>query len=96
MALEQRPSHTARTRVLLVDDHPITREGLKQLIERRPNMAVCGEAQSAAEALRAVDELSPDLAVVDISLRDSNGVDLIMDLLTRGDHGARGSEAVHT
>ena len=70
----------AKTRVLLVDDHVILRDGLAQLISGEPGLAVCGEAASAEEALSVATKVSPDLAIVDISLGGVNGVELIKNL----------------
>src|SRR5262245_12742364 len=67
----------ATTRVLIVDDHPIVREGLALRIGRQPDMQVCGEAEGVADALRRVAELQPDIAVIDISLKAGNGLDLV-------------------
>ncbi len=67
-------------RIFIVDDHPMMREGLTMRIEREPDITVCGEAGTAAEALRLVLSLRPDLAVVDITLPDKNGLDLIKDI----------------
>ena len=64
-------------RLLIVDDHPLFREGLGQLIRHDPDLVVGGEASDAAEALRLIPELKPDLVLVDISLGGSNGLDLI-------------------
>ncbi|HWH69069.1 MAG TPA: response regulator transcription factor [Candidatus Sulfotelmatobacter sp.] len=69
-----------KSRLLIVDDHPLFREGLRQLIEREPDLAVCGEAASAAEALQSVAQLQPDLVLVDISLGSSSGIDLIKSI----------------
>jgi len=69
-----------KSRILIVDDHPLFREGLRQMIDRNPELSVCGEAADAEEALRLVPELRPDLALVDISLGGSNGIDLIKTL----------------
>ena len=66
-----------KSRILIVDDHPLFREGLRQIIERDPELTVCGEAASTAEALQAIAELKPDLVLVDISLGGSSGIDLI-------------------
>ncbi len=71
------------TRILVVDDHPIMRAGLAQLIAEEPDLAVCGEAADAHGALEAVETLQPDLAIVDITLKDSSGIDLIKDLRVR-------------
>jgi len=64
-------------RVLIVDDHPIVREGLRALISQQDDLEVCGEAESADEALQLVADYHPDVAVIDISLKDSDGLDLI-------------------
>src|SRR5687768_1059577 len=70
-------------RIFLVDDHPILREGLVRLIDQRPGCKVCGESESATEALEAILELAPDLVMTDISLPDKNGLELIKDLQVR-------------
>lgn len=70
-------------RVLVVDDHPIVRQGLAQLIDREPDLAVCGEAASVNEARAALKELSPDVIVVDLSLQDSDGLELIKDIRSK-------------
>jgi DNA-binding NarL/FixJ family response regulator len=67
-------------RVLLVDDHPILRKGLAGLINQEPDMEVCGEAEEAPKAFEAVGLLNPDVAVVDISLRGGNGLELIKNI----------------
>ncbi len=64
-------------RILLVDDHALVRHGLAQLISDESDFEVCGEATNADEALLRVEELKPDLAVIDISLKGGNGIDLI-------------------
>jgi DNA-binding NarL/FixJ family response regulator len=71
-----------KTRILIVDDHPLFCEGLRRVIDRHPALAVCGEAPDAASAMKAVAELKPDLALVDISLEKTNGIDLIKSLKT--------------
>ncbi len=68
---------TPKSRIIIVDDHPLFREGLRQMIERNPEWMVCGEAADAAEAERAVAALKPDLVIIDISLGASSGLDLI-------------------
>jgi len=65
---------------LIVDDHPLFREGLRQLVSNDPDLDVCGEASDAAEALRLLPELKPDLVVVDISLGGTSGIDLIKSI----------------
>src|SRR5688572_33143873 len=69
-----------RKRIVIVDDHPIYREGLAQYINRAKEYAVCGEFENANDALQAIRTLKPDLVIVDISLTDSNGIDLIKSM----------------
>jgi DNA-binding NarL/FixJ family response regulator len=69
-----------RKRILVVDDHPLMREGVAQWIQRAPELEVCGQAESATEALALVVKLKPDLVLVDISLPGRNGLELIKDL----------------
>jgi DNA-binding NarL/FixJ family response regulator len=59
---------TGKSTIFIVDDHPIIRQGLALLINREPDLAVCGDAEEAAAALRRIEEMRPDLIVVDISL----------------------------
>lgn len=68
------------SRILVVDDHPLFREGIQQMINRNQTLKVCGEAASIAEALKAVAELKPDLVLVDISLEGGDGIELIKTL----------------
>ena len=72
-----------RKRVLLIEDHPLTREGLARWINSEPDLEVCGEAGSAPEAISLVDKLKPDLAITDIALPAGNGLELIKDLHVR-------------
>jgi len=71
---------TAKKRVFLVDDHPLVREWLTNLIRQQPDLDVCGEAERGPEAMEAILRLKPDIAVIDISLKDSSGIELIKDL----------------
>jgi DNA-binding NarL/FixJ family response regulator len=71
-----------RKRLLLVDDHPIMRHGLAQLVNAEPDLEVCGEAGSAADALRALEMLKPDLTILDLTLPDKHGLELLKDLQT--------------
>ena len=75
-----------RARVLIVDDHPAVREALALRIGRQSDLEVCGEAADTSEALRLVAETRPDVAVVDISLKAGNGIDLIKRIKDRNDH----------
>lgn len=69
--------------IFIVDDHPIVRQGLRQLVEHEPDMIVCGEAESAAEGLKGIGKHAPDVAVVDLTLKDGNGLDLTRDIRAR-------------
>jgi DNA-binding NarL/FixJ family response regulator len=69
-----------KLKVLLVDDHPITRQGMKALVNQQPNLEVCGEADNAAYAIELVSKLQPDLAIVDIALKTTNGIELTKNI----------------
>jgi DNA-binding NarL/FixJ family response regulator len=69
-----------RKRILIVDDHPMTRSGLVHLISNQPDLEVCGEAENAAKALSTLNACEPDLALIDITLPDKSGLELIKDL----------------
>jgi DNA-binding NarL/FixJ family response regulator len=77
------PVETRRANVLLVDDHPVLRDGFAQLIDHEPDLHVCGQASSAAEALTALERSTPDLVVVDISLPGMDGIELIKNIRAR-------------
>ncbi|MEN6337372.1 MAG: response regulator transcription factor [Phycisphaerales bacterium] len=66
--------------VLIVDDHPIVRQGLAQLINQETDLLVCGQAEDAHQAMQAIRDLKPNMVIVDISLKDTSGVELIKDL----------------
>lgn len=70
----------AKKKILIVDDHPIMRQGLALLIRTDPGLEVCGEAESASKAVEAAMDLKPDLVIADISLPGRNGLELIKDL----------------
>jgi DNA-binding NarL/FixJ family response regulator len=65
--------------VLIVDDHPIVRQGLRRLIEQEEELSVCGEAETTREAKTAIRELKPDVVIVDISLKQGDGIELVKD-----------------
>jgi DNA-binding NarL/FixJ family response regulator len=73
----------ARSRIFIVDDHPIVRQGLALLINRELDLAVCGDAEEAGSALRGIEELKPDLIVVDLSLNGPDGLDLLKNIRAR-------------
>jgi DNA-binding NarL/FixJ family response regulator len=72
-----------RARILIIDDHPSVREALGLRIDRQPDLEVCGEAEDTPEALRLIEETKPDAAVVDISLKTGDGIDLIKRIKDR-------------
>ena len=73
----------ARRQVLVVDDHPIVRHGLTLLINREPDLMVCGEADDAQSATQAIVSLRPDLVILDISLGGPDGLELLKQIRTR-------------
>src|SRR5262249_14826757 len=74
------PVKDKRTRILLVDDHAVVRYGIAQLINRQPDLIVCGEEEAASNALSAIARLKPDLVIADISLKDSSGLELMRNI----------------
>ena len=80
---EQASGRTRKSRALIVDDHPVVRRGLAQLIDREPNLQVCGEAGTVREALQAVADLDPDVVVVDVVLKSGSGIELVKDIKAR-------------
>jgi DNA-binding NarL/FixJ family response regulator len=70
-------------KVLIVDDHPIVRQGIDLLLRDEEELTVCAEAESVNEALEAIEENQPDIAIVDLSLKESNGLELIKDIRVR-------------
>jgi len=70
-------------RVFIVEDHPVTRDGLVQLINYQDDLRVCGHAGTVAKAIGGVDEAEPDLVMVDVSLPDGHGIELVKDLKLR-------------
>ena len=77
------PTPTAPIRLLLVDDHPLVRDGLRARLEAVPGFEVAGEAGNAAEAQAQVDALKPQLVLMDVGMKDVNGIDLTAQLLAR-------------
>src|SRR4026209_120502 len=67
-------------RIVIVDDHPLFRKGLQELIHSDASFAVCGEASNASEAMEIIRKLNPDLAIVDLSLPGANGIELIKNI----------------
>ncbi|MBP7616146.1 MAG: response regulator transcription factor, partial [Steroidobacteraceae bacterium] len=75
-----RSAESARRRVLIVDDHPIVRHGLARMIEASPDLAVCGEVETVADAKHAIRELEPDVVIVDLTLGQGDGLELVRDV----------------
>ena len=74
----------SRLKVLLVEDHPMFREHLAQLIDRDLGLTVCGEADNIGDALKLIQERKPDIAIVDITLKGSSGLELIKNIKSQG------------
>jgi len=72
--------HTKKARILLVDDHPLVRRALRQAIDREEDMVVCGEAEDRDEALALLTISLPNMAVVDLTLKSSDGLELVKDI----------------
>jgi DNA-binding NarL/FixJ family response regulator len=70
----------AKHRIFLVDDHPLVREGLTNLINRQDDLIVCGEAEDSSEAIGGIAKTRPDVAVIDISLKNESGLELVKNL----------------
>lgn len=64
-------------RVLIVDDHPIVREGLARMLDREKDLIVCGDAEDINSALTSMDKLHPDMLIVDVTLATGSGIDLV-------------------
>jgi DNA-binding NarL/FixJ family response regulator len=73
-------SDNGNTRILLVEDHPVVRETLKRIIQQEASLSVCGEADDCQQALAIVEATKPHLVILDLTLRDSHGLELIKNL----------------
>lgn len=72
-----------KTKILIVDDHPIVRRGLAIIIGLEKDLIICGEAESASSALEIIKLRRPDLVLIDLSLKNENGLELIKDIKAR-------------
>lgn len=72
-----------KKKIFIVDDHPIVREGLAQIINQEEDLIVAGEAEGATEALKSIGTIKPDLALVDISLKGTGGIELTKNILAK-------------
>jgi DNA-binding NarL/FixJ family response regulator len=81
LAKNKRPGASARpTRILLVDDHPLVREGLAEVLGREADLVVCGQAEDRLQALNVIPKVEPDLAIIDLTLKNTSGLELIKDI----------------
>ena len=71
----------ATTRILIVDDHPVVRQGLRMMIETEADLAVCGEAGGMAQAMKLYRDVDPDVIIADISLENGSGIELVKELV---------------
>jgi DNA-binding NarL/FixJ family response regulator len=86
VAAAQPPAVTAKknpTRVVIVDDHPLLRKGVGQLIDNEKDLSVVGEAEDAAKALTMIEAARPDVALIDISLGGASGIELLKNIKAR-------------
>jgi len=83
--MNPRPSRTVarKSRVFIVDDHPLVREGLTNLINGQDDLIVCGEAKDSAQAINGIAKARPDVALIDISLENESGLELVKQLKTQ-------------
>jgi len=75
-----KPPAEQKTRILIVDDHPMMREGLASLLGSQPDLEVCGEAETAAQALEMIPSIRPSIVIADITLPGKSGIELIKDI----------------
>jgi DNA-binding NarL/FixJ family response regulator len=82
-AIAERPATRTRRRVFLVDDHPLVREWLANVINQQADLMVCGQTEGREGCIEAMEKKRPDVAVVDISLKDCSGFELIAEIKER-------------
>ncbi len=80
---QQAKGENRKTKIVVVDDHPIVRQGLTELVNREDDLIVCGQAEDAHQAMQAIKTLKPDIIIVDISLKETSGMELIKDIKAR-------------
>jgi len=78
-----KPAKTDKTTILLVDDHPLIRRGVMDLINSEPDLEICGEAATMQEAMAEAAKQKPKLAIVDVSLDGNNGIELMKNMVSR-------------
>lgn len=77
------PHKADKKRVIIVDDHPLIRQGIRTLLSNEDDLEVCSEAESAAGALASMEKAKPDIAIVDLTLKESSGLELLKDIRIR-------------
>ena len=82
MTISSKPT---KYRILIVDDHPIVRRGLRELVADEPDLEVCGEAEDVSQALEQLEATRPDVVVVDLTLKSGHGLELIKEVKARND-----------
>jgi DNA-binding NarL/FixJ family response regulator len=82
VSLKSQSQGVAKKRIMVVDDHPIVRQGLALLINQEPDLVVCGEAEEAMGAMHVLGSSKPDVVIVDISLNGPDGIDLLKSIRT--------------
>ena len=83
MTASDKAGKTKAVRILLVDDHPVVRDGFAELINREPDLIVCATAEDRAGAVDAIEKNAPQLVVIDLTLKNSSGMELIKDIHVR-------------
>jgi DNA-binding NarL/FixJ family response regulator len=83
MSLPPSRPNSKTTRILLVDDHPVVRDGFAELINREPDLTVCAAADDRLGAVQAIETTMPKLVVIDLTLKNSSGMELIKDIRVR-------------
>jgi len=83
MKIDKTFSRENKARIYVVEDHPIFRDGLIQLINKEDDMMVCGESENADKAFKSLEETNPDLVIVDIMLKNSSGIELTKEIQKR-------------
>lgn len=87
--------NVVKKRVMIVDDHPVVRQGLALLIDQQPDLEVCAEADSVAGAFARYTETSPDLVIIDLSLKDGSGIELIKEIKARNENARMLVSSMH-
>src|SRR5437868_14841834 len=80
--MNQKPSNGSarKRRIFIVDDHPLVRDGLANFINQQGDLSVCGEAEDSASAISGIESTKPDVALIDISLKNESGLELVETL----------------